>query len=365
MLFLYKMLFPILLLLQNQSKIETNKIKKMKKKNHDKFSVEIKKFVEEKQLSQLINFNMFHSLLTDAEKNHLLPFLNEETDRVNLSSVQELFSSNAFREALRTFSDEILYQGMDPLHHPALLSSATSSSHHDVNMNININMNMDKEIMDEEDENDDDDDDDFSPGKKSKPKKKVVKKPLSDLPVKNGYGRSQGNVFELKPSLPLWKQSWFSFYWAYRPLLKRSLESLLYGVPSSSPFSFSSSTTTTKLATTKLLTTKLTTTKLTTTKSTVNAIGKIGKVTASFKPPTQFSSGKKSYKEAAYLILRDTKREMSCQELVDEAVRRQYFGELGKTPHMSMSGQLSQDVKNADSIFQRAGPNKYSLVHYN
>src|SRR3989338_1996281 len=217
MLFLYKMLFPILLLLQNQSKIETNKIKKMKKKNHDKFSVEIKKFVEEKQLSQLINFNMFHSLLTDAEKNHLLPFLNEETDRVNLSSVQELFSSNAFREALRTFSDEILYQGMDPLHHPALLSSATSSSHHDVNMNININMNMDKEIMDEEDENDDDDDDDFSPGKKSKPKKKVVKKPLSDLPVKNGYGRSQGNVFELKPSLPLWKQSWFSFYLAYRP----------------------------------------------------------------------------------------------------------------------------------------------------
>ena len=49
--------------------------------------------------------------------------------------------------------------------------------------------------------------------------------------------------------------------------------------------------------------------------------------------------------EAAYRILREAKRPLSCQEIVSRAIQRKYWRSSGATPQNSLNATINRDMK--------------------
>lgn len=69
----------------------------------------------------------------------------------------------------------------------------------------------------------------------------------------------------------------------------------------------------------------------------------------------------KSFKAAAYRILKENSSPMKTQNIAQMAVKRNYIETKGATPEATMAAQLYTDVKNPNSLFVQLGKNKFGL----
>jgi restriction endonuclease Mrr len=71
---------------------------------------------------------------------------------------------------------------------------------------------------------------------------------------------------------------------------------------------------------------------------------------------------KKSFKEAAVIILKDADEPLSAQEITDIALEREMIETSGSTPEATMAAQLYVDInKNSATKFKKVGRGKFAL----
>ena len=73
------------------------------------------------------------------------------------------------------------------------------------------------------------------------------------------------------------------------------------------------------------------------------------------------SSRKHSFKDAAIMVLQEAKKPLHYRDIAQTAIQRGYVSTVGRTPDVTMSAILSQDIKRSFTVFEKVAPGIYAL----
>jgi len=73
-----------------------------------------------------------------------------------------------------------------------------------------------------------------------------------------------------------------------------------------------------------------------------------------------------NYREAAIQVLKDEKKALHYEEITKIAIERNYITPKGKTPHDTISTEISRDIRKneTDSVFLKYGKGVYGLREF-